>query len=184
MEFSITQSPTLEGYTNENGRKGYFPVYNITIGGAYIASEYRQYNLTPEDVSDIISEAEHEIDAAICKAIAAHVRPYVVSVNKVKVEASVDLEVWIRDYANYVKTDTFDCELALDEFDLSELPPDGDFSEGACNFGDNVYFEAVRLGLTDDWDGPFTFHIDDWRAYDRYIAARVKNEYGYELRED
>jgi len=101
------------------------------------------------------------------------------------VKAEVDFEADGRNgYINFVRTETFDCELALDTFPLSELPPDHDgFSEdGACNYGDDVYFAAEELGLVDYWDGPFTFHIGDWKAYDRYIAARVRYEYGYELR--
>ena len=101
------------------------------------------------------------------------------------VKAAVDLEADGRNgYINFVRTETFDCELALDTFPLSELPPEHDgFSEGACDYGDFVYFAAVELGLVDDWDGPFTFRIDDWEAYDRYIAARVRYEYGCELRD-
>lgn len=186
MEFSIETYATLVGHTNDDGKKHNFPTYHVDIDGDHIASEYHEHNLTPEQVADIVSESEAEISAAISRVIAAHVRPHIVSRTRVRVPAEVDLEADGRNgYINFVRTETFDCELALDTFPLSELPPEHDgFSEdGACNYGDDVYFAAEELGLVDNWSGPFTFHIGDWEAYDRYIAARVKNEYGYELRD-
>lgn len=184
MEFSIKSNTSLVAHTNDNGMKDYYPTFNIDIDGDYIASEFNKYNLTPEQIADIVSESENEISWAISKIISSHVKPHIVSRNRVRVEAEVDLEADGRNgYIQYVRSESFDCELALDELPLSELPPEYDgFSEGMCDYGDEVYFEAVSLGLVCDWDGPFTFHVTDWKAYDRYIAARVRNEYGYELR--
>jgi len=100
-----------------------------------------------------------------------------------KVLAEVMHEVWMRDYANYVDSEYFDCSKALDEFELNVLPPDADgFSEGWCSWGDDVFFCAAAQGLAKRWDGPFTFVVTDTDAYDEYIRRRVLNEYGKELR--
>jgi len=183
MEFKLEEYATLAGYTNDNGKKGYFPTYHIDIDGGYIASEYHAHNLTPDVIAHVIEESENEISEAISRIIAANMASNVVSPTRVRVESSTELQVWVRDYANYVRDEVFDCELALDTFSLDELPPSGDgFADGACNYGDEVFEAAVSLGLVNEWDGPFYFRISDYPSYDRYIAARVLNEYGVELR--
>ena len=186
MDFTISKSASMVGYTTDDGRKGYYPTYHIDIDGECIADEYREHSLTPDVIAHVIEESENEISEAISRIIAANIARNIVSPTRVRVESSTELQVWVgdlRDYADYVKDEVFDCELALDTFTLDELPPSGDgFADGACNFGDDVFDAAVSLGLTDEWSGPFCFRISDYPAYDRYIAARVKNEYGYELR--
>ena len=77
------------------------------------------------------------------------------------------------DYLYTVEEVTFDCASALNAFALSDLPEDGDFhGTGALNFGDDVYYECVRLALCVDWDGPFEFYISDEDEFNDYIEAR------------
>ena len=101
------------------------------------------------------------------------------------VPASATLQRWVHDYAVTVDEVEFDCQLALNRFELSELPPYSDWFRDRdwCCHGDDVFFASEKVGLVDEWDGPFEFYIVDEDAYEEYIDARVKNEYGCELRD-
>lgn len=74
----------------------------------------------------------------------------------------------------------FDCTDALNRIPLSELPPNGDFGEGACDYGDEVIEWAWDLGLVERWDGPYYFRIYYEDEYLNYLDYRIKQEYGYE----
>lgn len=88
--------------------------------------------------------------------------------------ATVTMQRWVRDYANYVAEAEFDARAALDTIPLQELPEFADgFAEGACNFGDDVFHAAVRCHSVSDWDGPFEFDIADPDAYEAYYDARA-----------
>ena len=179
MEFKLEKYATLIGYTNDNGKKGYFPTYHIDIDGDAIADEWSEYDLTPEDIADALSECEQEISRAINKIVNSEVVRYCVSPTRVIVKSHVDKQEWRDDYAYWVSTEDFDCGLALDKIELACLPPTADDFEPDDR--DDVYEWAKYLGLS-EWDGPYEFYIDNCIAYDRYIAARVLNEYGVELR--
>lgn len=92
------------------------------------------------------------------------------------VPATVTLQRWVRDYAETVDEVEFDCRKALDAIPLSNLPEtaDGFHANGACNCGDDVFHAAVRLHLTNSWDGPFEFYVSDDDAYAAYYDARAK----------
>lgn len=100
------------------------------------------------------------------------------------VMATLDRQVWARDYAISIDRGlAFDCRAALDSFDLSELPQRADdIADGALNYGDDLYFASVDLGLVDAWAGPFSVYVDD-RGYEDYLDGRVAREYGCELRQ-
>lgn len=183
MDFKIKKGVSVIGYTNPNGKHGYYPTYHIDIDGSDIADEFNRYNLAPEDVAFAIERSCDEMSEAIARIVTRNLTEGAKSPTYVRVHASVDLQRWVNNYAVDVDTEEFDCEIALDEFPLNVLPSEADgFSEGACDYGDDIWFEAVDLCIVDEWGGPFRFYIDDYAAYDRYIAARVRDEYGYELR--
>ena len=94
------------------------------------------------------------------------------------VPCTVTLQVWQNDYAIHVKDVSLDGELALDGFPYDELPKHADdlHNHGVLNFGDDIYHEAVRIGLTEPWDGPFEFYIDDDDAYQEYRKERKRDE--------
>ncbi len=182
---SFENSPSLEG-AHVNGRYDYYPMWRIGISGGALAEEYEHFDLTPEQVRQAVEDAEDDIIAAIAKVLCRHLADEHESKRRYRdrVTASVDRQVRTeRDYLHDVDTIEFDCSLALDNIDLRYLPPvyDG-FEDGWCDYGVDVFEESENLGLTDDWDGPFKFYIAHEDEYDRYIAKRVKREYGYELR--
>ena len=93
------------------------------------------------------------------------------------VPASVVRQRWLGDYATEVGEARFDCREALDAIPLCQLPETagGFHDDGACDFGDDVFRAAVRLHLTDDWDGPFELYVTDEEAYaDYYDIRRAK----------
>lgn len=93
----------------------------------------------------------------------------------IPVPAQVTLQRWQGDYAVEEGTREFDCATALDSIPLAELPEhaDGFHDEGACDFGDDVFREAVRRRLVEDWDGPFEFYVADEDAYATYYDKRA-----------
>ena len=147
------------------------------------------FELTDEQCEDIAYEVESWFDGMVAK-VAAEYRRKFMSTHQAGwpvVKADVSLQVWSgrkHDYAHEVDTVVYDCTEALNRMPLSELPWDGDFGEGACNFGDDVFYESIELGLVEDWDGPFTFHLAPNTPYEEYLDERVRREYGYEPRED
>jgi hypothetical protein len=91
----------------------------------------------------------------------------------VRVPAVVVLQRWVYDYAEDVEEVQFDCSAGLDAIPLSDLPDDADkFYDGACNYGDNVYYESVRVRAVKDWNGPFRLSCVDSDAYHDYLASR------------
>lgn len=101
------------------------------------------------------------------------------------VNATVDLQVWVRDYAMAVDHVEYECKDALDAFKLSELPPYADMfqRDGFLSYGDDLFHESVSLGLVAEWDGPFEVYVDEG-DYDEYLRDRVLREYGRKLREE
>lgn len=94
------------------------------------------------------------------------------------VEATVEYQVDDnRGYCRTVKSEVFDCTGALDEIAYGELPAEaeGFRSDGACDYGDDVYRNAVALGVVDGWDGPFEVYVDR-AGYARYHSARGRLE--------
>jgi len=93
------------------------------------------------------------------------------------IEAVCTLQVWNDlNYAIDVKEVTFDAFDALECLPFDELPADGDFSRCyRCCYGNEVWYEAMRLGLVEVWTGPFHLSISDADAYSRYYAERKAN---------
>lgn len=103
--------------------------------------------------------------------------------NQCEVRATFERQVWggwNEDYALTIGEIEFECQDALDQFKLSDLPPHYD-----CwgDSGDSLFFESVRLGLVPDWDGPFECVMDE-EQYEMYLDDRVLREYGYEPRKE
>lgn len=73
----IIESPSLEAYTNIDGKKAHFNVWNIEIHGATIADDYPRLRLTPEDVRRIFERAAEAIDEAIYDEIDNALNEYV-----------------------------------------------------------------------------------------------------------
>lgn len=88
------------------------------------------------------------------------------------------------DYAMEVGEVEFDCHLALDRYELSELPPYADWlhDRGYLCSGDDLFWTSVNLGLVADWDGPFEMYVSDFE-YEDYMDERVQREYGYVITE-
>lgn len=119
-----------------------------------------------------------------------------VSLNELQIEdmvegaspipASVVLRRWVNNYAIEVDTVEFDCRLALDGIDLCYFPNSTMDIHGCgyFDYGDDIFYKAVALGLVEPWDGPFDCYIDDEEAYSRYLEKRIKREYGYDTRKE
>ena len=91
------------------------------------------------------------------------------------VPGTVTLQRWnAQGYAAEVDEARFDAAPALDSVPLSELPEfaDGFHDDGFCNYGDDIFHAAVRLGALGDWDGPFECYVDE-DAYAAYYDARA-----------
>jgi hypothetical protein len=175
MEFTISKSPTVSGYYNEDGTKVCHGYYDLEIDGPEIADEWRDYNLSPEVIEEAVMSAEDEISAAVSRIINKRIVKSVVSKTRVIVPASVTLQRWnIHDYAEHCGEVEFDCALALDKIDLADLPEDADDGLNADYLGDDVFAIAQSLGIVDEWDGPFEFYITDSDAYEKYLAARKR----------
>ena len=94
---------------------------------------------------------------------------------KPSVPGTVTFQRWTaQDYAEEVDEVRFDAAAALDCIPLVELPEfAGDFhDEGFCDYGDDIFHAAVRLGSVRDWDGPFECYVDE-DAYAAYYDARA-----------
>ena len=173
MEFTITKSPTIGGYINEDGTKVYHGYYDLNIDGFTIADEWSAHNLSPEVIEDAIMSAEDEISAAVSRIINKRIVKWGVSPTRVIVPARVTLQRWNEHgYAEHCGEVEFDCALALDDIDLADLPEDADNGLNADYQGDYVFEIAQSLGITDEWDGPFEFYISDSDAYEKYLTAR------------
>ena len=131
-------------------------------------------SLTDAECEIIAGKVAAEIDGIVRKAAMEYRTMHPVEHPGIpKVMAYVSLQKWVHDYALEVEEVCFDCASALNEFRLDELPEDGNFiRSGCCNCGDDVFYESVRKCLVKDWDGPFSFYIEDEDEYVEYIEAR------------
>lgn len=158
-----------------------YPTWSIDIDGNAVASEFPQLDLTPDDVKSVICDAEKPIADAITKII----RKRLAQRQDTVILAKVTFQQWVHDYAVTRDEATFNCALALDRLPLEELPACADdISDGALDFGDDLYSSAVSLDLIEEWDGPYECRIADNDAYDRYLAKRRVEEHGKTLNEN
>lgn len=158
-----------------------YPTWSIDIDGNAVASEFPQLDLTPDDVKSVVCDAEKSIADAITKII----RRRLAQRQDTMILAEVTLQRWVNDYAVPYGETTFNCALALDSLPLEKLPACADdISDGALDFGDDLYNEAVSLDLIEEWDGPYECRIADNDAYDRYLAKRRTGEHGETQTED
>lgn len=127
------------------------------------------------ELAGLIADA---IDVVAVRLLHDYNKKGLLDVTPVSVPASCTLQVWKNDYAITMDTAEFECQAALDQIPLDELPEYADDfkSEGACNYGDDVWFAAVAAGLVEDWDGPFEFYITDDEAYEKYLEMRKSTE--------
>lgn len=92
------------------------------------------------------------------------------------IDATLTRQVWVMGYANDMDVVHFNARPALDAIAIDEIPNDpGALSEGALDFGDDLYREAVELGLVEEWDGPYNCAIKDYEAYDTWYEARCRD---------
>lgn len=93
------------------------------------------------------------------------------------VYARVVFQRWVGDYAMQVGEEEFDCQKALDNYFLDDLPEkDDDWQfDGDLSYGDDVFRTAVQLKLVKDWHGPFELYVnpDD---YTEYLSVRKRTE--------
>lgn len=129
------------------------------------------------ELAGLMADAIDEVAMRLVRDYAGH---GLLDATPVRVMATCTLQRWQYDYAVTVDEVSFDCRTALDRIGLDDLPDHvDDFkSEGACNYGDDVWFEAVRAGLVEDWDGPFEFYVTDDDAYEAYLRKRSKGTRG------
>ena len=99
-----------------------------------------------------------------------------------KVGATINLQRWENDYAVEVGAAQFDVERVLDSYSLEDL----DRIEGqklgrhdtgfdASYEGDELYFAAVRMGLAEEHNGPFSVYVDQEQLED-YMERRREAE--------
>lgn len=176
MEFNIGQYATLVGYTTDNGKKGYYPTYHIDIDGDYIASEFHGASLTPDDIESIVEDCEDDISYEIARIIARHVVEKAGSrmhKNRNLVRAVLLKQVWDdNDYAVDGEEVEFECSLALDNIDFTDLPDPDTYEEYDYEQMDRVYDEANYLGIVEEWSGPYCCRFYDEDEYRRYYEAR------------
>lgn len=92
------------------------------------------------------------------------------------VMAHVNFQQWVHDYAIEVGSESFDCARALDELPLDVVR---NLETGRADYNtDDVYNEAVRLGLVKEHDGPFDCYIDNDFELEYYIERRNQAEKG------
>ena len=86
------------------------------------------------------------------------------------VTARVNLQAWCRGYAIELESIEFDCSLALDNMPLAVI------KTLVCSRADydtdDVYYEAVSIGLVRNHDDPFDCILGDRDELDAYIARR------------
>jgi len=91
-----------------------------------------------------------------------------------KVMAEVNLQLWHNNHAITVKTVEFDCGKALDMIPMEMVEK---LEAGNADYDtDDVFFEAVRIGLVDGHDGPFDCYICDDDDLASYIVNRKREE--------
>ena len=67
--YELKETPSLEGYPDDSGNTRYYPIWQIKIHGAEVASEYPYPDLTPEQVRRVVNEVEELIGDAIWEII-------------------------------------------------------------------------------------------------------------------
>lgn len=143
------------------------------------------FQLTDEDCKGIVSMLGDNFKQFVrCWATEYRVdHPHIA--NPCEVIAVFNRQVWQNDYAVSVGEVEFECQDALDQYKLSDLPPYSDWlhDRGWLNCGDELFFTSVSLGLVPDWDGPFDLYVND-EMYEYYMDDRVLREYGYEPRKE
>ena len=143
------------------------------------------FQLTDEDCENIVSKLKDEFSQFVrCWTTEYRIdHPHIA--NPCEVMAEFDRQVWQNDYAVSVGEVEFECQDALDQYKLSDLPPYSDWfhDKGWLNCGDDLFFTSVELGLVPDWNGPFDLYVDD-EQYEYYMDDRVLREYGYEPRKE
>jgi len=88
-----------------------------------------------------------------------------VALSKEPAMISVRLEAWDgRDEITVLDTIEFDGRVLLDAVDIDEINP------GSTD-NDQMFYEALRLGLAKNHDGPFTVYLDS-PSVEAYIAER------------
>lgn len=163
----------------------------IEQGGEYIFTIYDDdirrlvsFDLSDGECTDIAYELESHFDDFVATWAREYRIDHPAKHDGVFVGGTLVRQEWVRDYGMTVGEVEFDCCLALDQYELSELPPCADdfHDKNYLNYGDELFETSVSLGLVPDWDGPFEMYVnpDD---YDVYIAERVRREYGYEISE-
>ena len=153
---------TLSDYLNDFGFSGSAPVCKDEfLNTEFKDEQYMQNLLAPYD------SGEHSLLTAYNKYKNSEI-------TRTPVRGRVVKQSWIHDYAVTEGEDTFDCVDALDTFSRDSLPQHADdlHEEGILNYGDDIFHAAVSLGLTDEWNGPFEFYIDDDEQYQTYLATR------------
>ena len=91
-----------------------------------------------------------------------------------EVMAEVNLQIWVNDYAWTTETIEFDCGKALDMIPMEKVEK---LEVGNADYDtDDVFFEAVRMNLVKEHDGPFDCYICDGDELSSYIENRKKGE--------
>ena len=91
-----------------------------------------------------------------------------------EVIASVDLQVWVHDYATTFYSFEFDCGRALDMIPLERVKKLK--TDKADYDTDEVFAWAVNMGLVEDHNGPFDCYICDDIELAEYVKAREGKE--------
>lgn len=91
---------------------------------------------------------------------------------------AVDFQFVERGYDVTVETVTFNVAPALDSlYQLANLPVSYEnLHDDPYNYGDDLYLEAVSLGLCKAWDGPFSAYLE--YDYQTYLGQRLAEELG------
>jgi len=147
----------------------------ITISNDYIRKLVPGYELSGPDCNDVVFMVGQRIGDFVKVMATKHRIDHPRSSGNGYVSAHLTRQVWHGDYAEDVGEIDFNAAIALDQYELSELPKAGvDYSAFCC--GDDLFHTAVELGLVPDWDGPFECHITDEDEYQEYLEARKTKE--------
>lgn len=157
--------------------------YIFTIDNAHIR-KLVPFELTDDECEDIADELAGRFDDFVATWAREYRFDHPAKHDKCFVKGTLTRQEWVGDYAMEVGEVEFDCFLALEQFELSELPPYADdfHDRGYLNSGDGLFWQSVELGLVADWDGPFEMYVSDF-DYEQYMDERVQREYGYEITE-
>lgn len=162
-------------------------LYTFTIDNDSIRALV-PFDLTDDDCESIACELDCHFEGFVATWAREWRTNHPNIVNHCEVVATLHRQIWegpMEDRLHEVGETEFECQDALDKYELSELPPYADdlHDKGALDCGDELFFTSVSMGLVADWDGPFDLYIDD-EQYEWYLDDRVLREYGYEPREE